>query len=134
MITFGYRNGTNCKVRALIALALGILMLFANDFGNTIVHIAAYVIIGIGVLQLLVFGSLRAMARLDISSVLASAFIIIMAALLLFNPFGQALMRYTAGLCLLIYGLNELRELPKVNKAITDNYGPLGEDKGVDEQ
>ena len=63
-----------------------------------------------------------------------AALIIIMAALLLFNPFGQALMRYTAGLCLLIYGLNELRELPKVNKAITDNYGPLGEDKGVDEQ
>jgi len=134
MITFGYRNSTNCKLRALIAIAIGVAFLFAQDFGDTLVRIAAGAIIVISILQLLVFGSIKALAGLDTTSVFTSAMIVLLSVVILFNPFSLALMRVIAGICLIVYGVNELRELPKVKKAITDDYGPVGEDKGVDEQ
>ncbi len=134
MITFGYRSKTSCTVRALLAIALGVLLLFDAHIGLAIVKIAAGLLIAIGVGQLLVFGSIKAIAGLNTASVFTSALVLILAVVLIFNNFSLHLMRLAAGVCLLVFGVNELLSTPRVNKAITDNYGPVGEDRGVDEQ
>ena len=134
MFTLGYRNKTSCTIRAILAIVLGVILLFDADLGITLVKIVAGIAVAFGVVQLLVFGSFRALAGLDVTSVFTSALVIIVAVLLLFNPFSLGLMRITAGICFILYGANELLSTPKVNKAITDNYGPIGEDRGIDEQ
>jgi len=135
MITFGYRNRNEGIIRAVVAIVLGLLMLFAKDsFGNSIIYLAGIIIVTVAVIQLLVFGSVKALAGLGISSMLTTVLLLFCGVMLFFNPFSINVMRVIAGVALFVYGINELTALPKVNKAITDNYGPMGEDKGVDEQ
>ena len=134
MFTLGYRNRNECIIRAILAIVLGVVLLVNGSFAAWIVKVVVGVLMAIAILQLLVFGSIKDLAQLDLGSIFSSALVILVAAVLLFNPFSLALMRIIAGICLILYGINELRSTPKVSAAITDNYGPLGEDKGVDEQ
>lgn len=134
MLTFGYRNKRECTIRAILALVFGVILLFNGSFAGWIIKTVIGFLIVVTILQLIVFGSFRSTAKLDPGSIFSSIVVIIIAAVLLLNPFSISLMRLIAGVCLIIYGINELLSTPKVNAAITDDYGPVGEDKGVDEQ
>ena len=134
MLTFGYRNKRECTIRAILALVFGVILLFNGSFAGWIIKTVIGFLIVVTILQLIVFGSFRSTAKLDPGPIFSSIVVIIIAAVLLLNPFSISLMRLIAGVCLIIYGVNELLSTPKVNAAITDDYGPVGEDKGVDEQ
>ena len=135
MITFGYRNKSEGRIRAILAIIAGLLMLFAKaSFGNAIIYIIGVILVIVAVVQLLVFGSIKALAGLGNGSLISTGLILFGAILLFFNPFSINVMRVIAGIGLLVYGINELMSAPKVSRAITDDYGPVGEDRGVDEQ
>ena len=135
MITLGYRNRYECLVRAVLAIVFGLLMLFAKaSFGNAIISLIGVVLVAVSFVQLLVFGSVRALAGLGSRSILTTVLILFCGILIFFNPFSINVMRILAGIALLVYGINELSSSPRVNRAITDDYGPMDEDKGVDEQ
>lgn len=135
MITFGYRNKSEGRIRAILAIIAGLLMLFAKaSFGNAIIYIIGVILVIVAVVQLLVFGSIKALAGLGNGSLISTGLILFCAILLFFNPFSINVMRVIAGIGLLVYGINELMSAPKVSRAITDDYGPVGEDRGVDEQ
>ena len=118
MFTLGYRNRNECIIRAILAIVLGVVLLVNGSFAAWIVKVVVGVLMAIAILQLLVFGSIKAHAQLDLGSIFSSALVILVAAILLFNPFSLALMRIIAGICLILYGINELRSTPKVNAAI----------------
>lgn len=55
--------------------------------------------------------------------------------ILSFTLFVIALLVITAVIRLVFYLLNKVRDaVPKPTDEIHDNYGPVGEDKGIDEQ
>ncbi|MCR5520025.1 MAG: hypothetical protein K6F21_06805 [Bacteroidales bacterium] len=54
---------------------------------------------------------------------------------LFFTIFAITLLVITAVVRLVFYLLNKVRDaVPKPTDEIHDNYGPVGEDKGIDEQ
>lgn len=135
MITFGYRNRFEGRTRAILAIILGLLILFVKaSFWNTLIYIIGIILIIFAVGQLLVFGSLRREAGLGSGSLISTGLILLCAILIFFNPFSINVMRIIAGIALLVYGINEFSASPKINKAIMDDYGPVGEDRGIDEQ
>lgn len=190
MLSFGYRSAFSCRLRALAMIAIGAVLVFADNaaalmvqvvgalllvsggvsllhallgkqdpargasFGGAVItlcfglvllffsegiaafaiYLIAFALIVVGILQLITYIGAMAVAGLGATAPILAGLIVLGGILLLFNPFSLNIMGTIAGIFLIIYGINELVTAPRVNRAITDNYGPLGEDKGVDEQ
>lgn len=120
---------------AVVSLCIGLVLLFFSDgIAAFAIYLIAFALIIAGILQLITYTGAMSAAGLGVSAPIISGLIVLGGVLLLFNPFSINIMGTIAGIFLIIYGINELSNSSRVNRAITDNYGPLGEDKGVDEQ
>lgn len=120
---------------AVVTLCIGlVLLLFSEGIAAFAIYLIAFALIIAGLLQLFAYTGAMASAGLGISAPIVAGLTVLGGVLLLFHPFSINIMGVIAGIFLIIYGINELINSSRVNRAITDNYGPMGEDKGVDEQ
>ena len=120
---------------AVFTLCLGLLLMsFSAEIAKFAIYLIGFALIVVGALQLLAYMGVMAAAGMGLFAPILAGFIVAGGILILFNPFSLKVMGIIAGVFLIIYGINELGNASRVSKAITDNYGPMGEDKGVDEQ
>lgn len=173
MITFGYKSKFSSLLRALAAVAIGLVMIFSNNATITVVKIisaflfaagvvtfaygyyyrknggmslmlvnsavdvalglllfffapkvctAIIVIIGLvlilfGGLQLIVISGTMSLIGGGVFSLVLSCLAILGGMALLFNPFGEMVMRIFAGVFLIVYGASEVFSMFRVSKA-----------------
>lgn len=117
MITFGYANRMNGPVRALIAIATGVLMIVYNEQAmNLVVKIIAAFILASGFVSLAVGlrkkndGTSRLMNFNAVVDILIAAF------LFMFNGFVANLIIYLIGFVLLGFGIFQLIALSSANR------------------
>ena len=102
MITFGYNNKFNGPVRALVAVALGIIMIIAGDEAmNAVVKILAVFVMASGVVSLVVGFRNKANGTLPLMATNAVFDILIGVVLFMFDAFFANLFIYLIGLSFL---------------------------------
>ena len=112
MIIFGYNSRVNGPMRALIALAIGILMVvFPAKALTTVVKIIAAFMIASGVVSLVVGLKDKEKGSLPIMSFNAVVDLIIAILLFVFAPFVAKFVIYLIGLVLLIFGVIQILAL-----------------------
>lgn len=127
--TFGYKNRKASLLRAIIAVVVGLLLLFYPDLSATrfIVFLIGLALLLFGGLMLLVLSGAMSLLGGNPASLLVAVIIFVGGVLLLWNPFGERLMGALAGIFSLVYGVNELMALSRVGKAQKEyevKYGP----------
>lgn len=117
MITFGYNNKFNGPVRALVAVALGIIMIIAGDEAmNAVVKILAVFVMASGVVSLVVGFRNKANGTLPLMATNAVFDILIGVVLFMFDAFFANLFIYLIGFILLAFGIFQLIALGSANR------------------
>ena len=117
MITFGYSNKTTGPVRALIAIAAGVLMIVYNEQAmNLVVKIIAAFLLASGFVSLAVGLKKKNDSTSKLMNFNAVVDILIAAFLFLFNGFVANLIIYLIGFVLLGFGIFQLVALISANK------------------
>ena len=117
MITFGYSNKMTGPVRALIALAAGVLMIVYNEQAmNLVVKIIAAFLLASGFVSLAVGLKKKNDSTSKLMNFNAVVDILIAAFLFLFNGFVANLIIYLIGFVLLGFGIFQLVALISANK------------------
>ena len=117
MITFGYSNKMTGPVRALIAIAAGVLMIVYNEQAmNLVVKIIAAFLLASGVVALAVGLKKKNDSTSNLMNFNAVVDILIAAFLFLFNGFVANLIIYLIGFVLLGFGIFQLVALISANK------------------
>lgn len=119
MITFGYNNRFNGPVRAIIALAIGIIMIAAGDKAmNAVVKVIAVFVIASGIVSLIVGIKRRNDRTLPLMIVNAVFDVILGVALFVFNSFFADLFVYLLGFVLLAFGIFQIVALFSANRVL----------------
>ena len=117
MITFGYSNKMTGPVRALIAIAAGVLMIVYNEQAmNLVVKIIAAFLLASGFVSLAVGLKKKNDSTSKLMNFNAVVDILIAAFLFLFNGFVANLIIYLIGFVLLGFGIFQLLALISANK------------------
>ena len=117
MITFGYSNKMTGPVRALIAIAAGVLMIVYNEQAmNLVVKIIAAFLLASGFVSLAVGLNKNNDSTSKLMNFNAVVDILIAAFLFLFNGFVANLIIYLIGFVLLGFGIFQLVALISANK------------------
>ena len=117
MFTFGYTNRINGPIRALIAIATGVLMIVYNEQAmNLVVKIIAAFILASGFVSLAVGIKKKNDSTSKLMNFNAVVDILIAAFLFLFNGFVANLIIYLIGFVLLGFGIFQLIALISANK------------------
>ena len=117
MITFGYSNKMTGPVRALIAIAAGVLMIVYNEQAmNLVVKIIAAFLLASGFVSLAVGLKKKNDSTSKLMNFNAVVDILIAAFLFLFNGFVANLIIYLIGFVLLGFGIFQLVALISANK------------------
>ena len=117
MITFGYSNKMTGPVRALIAIAAGVLMIVYNEQAmNLVVKIIAAFLLASGFVSLAVGLKKKNDTTSKLMNFNAVVDILIAAFLFLFNGFVANLIIYLIGFVLLGFGIFQLVALISANK------------------
>ena len=117
MITFGYSNKMTGPVRALIAIAAGVLMIVYNEQAmNLVVRIIAAFLLASGFVSLAVGLKKKNDSTSKLMNFNAVVDILIAAFLFLFNGFVANLIIYLIGFVLLGFGIFQLVALISANK------------------
>lgn len=119
MITFGYKSKISGPVRALVAIAVGIMMILAKDQAmNMVVKIIAAFILASGVVSLMVGLKNKANGTFSLMAFNAVVDIVIAVFLFVFDSFVANLIIYLIGIVLLIFGAIQLVSLFSANKVV----------------
>lgn len=117
MFTFGYTNRVSGPIRALIAIATGVLMIVYNEQAmNLVVKIIAAFILASGFVSLAVGLKKKNDSTSKLMNFNAVVDILIAAFLFLFNGFVANLIIYLIGFVLLGFGVFQLIALISANK------------------
>ena len=119
MITFGYNNKFNGPVRAIVALALGILMIIAGDKAmNAVVKVIAIFVIASGIVSLIVSFKKKADSTKPLILTNAVFNLLIGVVLFIFNSFFADLFIYVIGFILLAFGVFQIIALSSANRIL----------------
>ncbi len=124
MITFGYRSGLNGPLRALIALAVGVMMVMRPDEALTaVVKIFAAFMFASGLVSLFVGLKERKNGSLPLMSFNAVVDILIALALFLAPAFVAKFIIYLIGFVLLAFGAVQLIALASARRVMNMGLG-----------
>lgn len=117
MITFGYRNKFNGPIRALTAIAIGVVMVLSKTNAlELVVRIIAAFLLASGIVSLFVGYRNRAAGTMGLMSVNAIVDIALGFALFLFPGFVAGLLIYLIGFVLMLFGAFQLMSLLSANR------------------
>lgn len=117
MITFGYANRMNGLVRALVAIAAGILMIVYNEQAmNLVVKIIAAFVLASGFVSLAVGLKKKNDSTSKLMNFNAVVDILIAAFLFMFNEFVADLIIYLIGFVLLGFGIFQIMALASASR------------------
>ena len=109
MFTFGYSNRLNGPVRALVAIAAGIIMMVYNEQAmNLVVKIIAALLFASGIVSLAVGLKRKNYSTSRLMNFNAVVDIVIAALLFMFNGFVANLVIYLIGFALILFGLFQI--------------------------
>jgi uncharacterized membrane protein HdeD (DUF308 family) len=109
MFTFGYSNRLNGPVRALVAIAAGIIMMVYNEQAmNLVVKIIAALLFASGIVSLAVGLKRKNDSTSRLMNFNAVVDIVIAALLFMFNGFVANLVIYLIGFALILFGLFQI--------------------------
>lgn len=119
MITFGYRNKFNGPIRALTAIAIGVVMVLSKTNALELaVRIIAAFIFASGLVSLIVGYRNRANGAMGLMSVNAIVDLILGFALFMFPGFVAGLLIYLIGFILIVFGAMQLMSLFSANRVM----------------
>ena len=119
MITFGYRNKFNGPIRALTAIAIGIVMVLSRTNALELaVRIIAAFIFASGLVSLIVGYRNRANGAMGLMSVNAIVDMILGFALFMFPGFVAGLLIYLIGFILIVFGAMQMMSLLSANRVM----------------
>ncbi|MGN1220528.1 MAG: HdeD family acid-resistance protein [Candidatus Cryptobacteroides sp.] len=119
MITFGYNNKFNGPVRAIVALALGILMIIAGDKAmNAVVKVIAIFVIASGVVSFIVGFRKKSDSTKPLMVTNAVFDLLIGVVLFIFDSFFADLFIYVIGFILLAFGVFQIIALSSANRVL----------------
>lgn len=119
MITFGYKNKFNGPIRALTALAIGVVMVLSKTNALELaVRIIAAFIFASGLVSLIVGYRNRANGAMGLMSVNAIVDMILGFVLFLFPGFVAGLLIYLIGFVLIVFGAMQLMSLLSANRVM----------------
>ena len=109
MFTFGYSNRLNGPMRALVAVAVGIIMIIYNEQAmNIVVKIIAALLFASGIVSLAVGMRKKNDSTSKLMNFNAIVDIVIAALLFMFNGFVANLIIYLIGFVLILFGLFQI--------------------------
>ena len=109
MFTFGYSNRLNGPMRALVAVAVGIIMIIYNEQAmNIVVKIIAALLFASGIVSLAVGMRKKNDSTSKLMNFNAIVDIVIAALLFVFNGFVANLIIYLIGFVLILFGLFQI--------------------------
>ncbi len=109
MFTFGYSNRLNGPMRALVAVAVGIIMIIYNEQAmNIVVKIIAALLFASGIVSLAVGLRKKNDSTSKLMNFNATVDIVIAALLFMFNGFVANLIIYLIGFVLILFGLFQI--------------------------
>ena len=119
MFTFGYSNKLNGPLRALIAIAIGVVMVvYSEDAMNIVVKIIAALIFASGIVSLAVGLKKKDDSTSKLMNFNAIVDIVIAALLFMFNGFVAKLIIYLIGFVLLGFGIFQIIALVSANRVL----------------
>lgn len=117
MYTFGYTNKFNGPFRALVAIAVGVVMIIYNEQAmNIVVKIIAALLLASGLVSLAVGLKKRNDSTSKLMNFNAVVDILIASLLFIFNPLVANLIIYLIGFALLAFGIFQLMALISANR------------------
>lgn len=119
MITFGYKNRFNGPLRAITAIAIGVVMVVSKaDALKLVVQVIAAFLLASGLVSLLVGYRNRANGAMGLMGFNAAVDIILGFVLFLFPGFVSGLLTYLIGFVLIGFGLFQLITLSSANRVL----------------
>lgn len=119
MITFGYKNRFNGPLRAITAIAIGVVMVVSKaDALKLVVQVIAAFLLASGLVSLLVGYRNRANGTMGLMGFNAAVDIILGFVLFLFPGFVSGLLTYLIGFVLIGFGLFQLITLSSANRVL----------------
>lgn len=119
MMTFGYRNKFNGPIRALTALAIGVVMVLSKTNALELaVRIIAAFIFASGLVSLIVGYRNRANGTMGLMSVNAIVDMILGFVLFMFPGFVAGLLIYLIGFILIVFGAMQLMSMLSANRVM----------------
>lgn len=117
MFTFGYSNRLNGPMRALVAVAVGIIMIIYNEQAmNIVVKIIAALLFASGIVSLAVGMNKKNDSTSKLMNFNAIVDIVIAALLFMFNGFVANLIIYLIGFVLILFGLFQIFALAAASR------------------
>ena len=119
MITFGYSNRLSGPMRALVAIAVGVILMVYNDQAmNIVVKIIAALLLASGIVSLAVGLKKNNDGTSRLMNFNAIVDIVIAALLFIFNGFVANLVIYLIGIVLIGFGLFQIFALINANRVV----------------
>lgn len=124
MITFGYGSRFSAPIRALLFIALGVLMIVAKaDAMQMVVKIVAAFVLAAGIVSMVVGFRQKKDGTMSLSLFNAVVNIVIAVLLFLFSGFVARFVSYLLGFVLFGFGLFQLSVLLSARKSVKMGFG-----------
>ena len=126
MYTFGYSNRLNGPLRAVIAMAVGVIMIvFSEDALNIVVKIIAALLLASGIVSLSVGLKKRNDSTSKLMNFNAVVDIVIAVLLFIFNDWVSTLIISLVGVVLLLFGLFQIFAMISANRVMRLGFSPF---------
>jgi uncharacterized membrane protein HdeD (DUF308 family) len=126
MFTFGYSNRLNGPMRALVAIAVGVIMVIYNEQAmNIVVKIIAALLFASGIVSLAVGLKKKNDSTSKLMNFNAVVDIVIAALLFMFNGFVANLIIYLIGFVLVLFGLFQIFALAAASRVAGWGFWPF---------
>ena len=126
MYTFGYSNRLNGPLRAVIAMAVGVIMIvFSEDALNIVVKIIAALLLASGIVSLSVGLKKRYDSTSKLMNFNAVVDIVIAVLLFIFNDWVSTLIISLVGVVLLLFGLFQIFAMISANRVMRLGFSPF---------
>lgn len=124
MITFGYNSRFSAPLRALLFIALGVLMILAKaDAMELVVKVVAAFVLATGLVSFFLGYKKKADGTMPLSTVGAVTNIVIAVLLFVFSKGVAGFISYLLGFVLLGFGIFQISVLASVRKSVKVGFG-----------
>lgn len=124
MITFGYNSRFSAPLRALLFIALGVLMILAKaDAMELVVKVVAAFVLATGLVSFFLGYKKKADGTMPLSTVGAVTNIVIAVLLFVFSKGVAGFISYFLGFVLLGFGIFQITVLASVRKSVKVGFG-----------
>ncbi len=124
MITFGYNSRFSAPLRALLFIALGVLMILAKaDAMELVVKVVAAFVLATGLVSFFLGYKKKADGTMPLSTVGAVTNIVIAVLLFVFSKGVAGFISYLLGFVLLGFGIFQITVLASVRKSVKVGFG-----------